>query len=307
MAPRGPAAINPPTAPTDVNASINAPSLTDAIAAEKNAIGTPSGPGIDAFKNYLADSANRIANEKKEDFWSTLAQIGFGMAGSSSPYALQALGQSASAAMPGMQKAIETRRVEVVQDMKDQAQLDLQNFGANKEAVTAGTNLYAKQLDEFTQIGVENMRAASAERVEAMRLRGELATVGASARLQPDFQLAQALMNKGVPPDEAWTRAAQARTGLTAQTREDAIRATATEKADASTKADLQAGGLHFQDYMKLKDPTKRDAMYNSIYQNHLNRYLMGSGIGAGAPAGATQTKVINGVTYHQINGHWVQ
>lgn len=47
---------------------------------------------------------------KKQDLWSTLAQIGFGMASSNSPNFLQAVGQAGAAALPGMQDSIKARR-----------------------------------------------------------------------------------------------------------------------------------------------------------------------------------------------------
>jgi hypothetical protein len=82
-------------------------------------------------KHYAdMSSPEALAAQKKQDFWSSLAQIGFGMAGSNSPHFLQAVGQSASAALPGMQQAAQARRARVNEGMR--GQLDLESL-SNKE------------------------------------------------------------------------------------------------------------------------------------------------------------------------------
>jgi len=86
----------------------------------------------DAMAKHYADmsSPEALAAQKKQDFWGSLAQIGFGMAGSNSPHFLQAVGQSASAALPGMQQAAQARRARVNEGMR--GQLDLESL-SNKE------------------------------------------------------------------------------------------------------------------------------------------------------------------------------
>jgi uncharacterized spore protein YtfJ len=82
-------------------------------------------------KHYAdMSSPEALAAQKKQDFWGSLAQIGFGMAGSNSPHFLQAVGQSASAALPGMQQAAQARRARVNEGMR--GQLDLESL-SNKE------------------------------------------------------------------------------------------------------------------------------------------------------------------------------
>lgn len=76
--------------------------------------------------NLLAEEARKTldpAQMKKaanEDKWATLAQIGFNMAASNSPYLLQAVGAAAAAALPGAKadkKEREARKREAIRDL----------------------------------------------------------------------------------------------------------------------------------------------------------------------------------------------
>jgi hypothetical protein len=80
--------------------------------------------------NAVADEARRTldpAEQKKrrnEDKWATLAEIGFSIAGSNSPYLLQAVGQAASAALPGARAAKKEREAEKRQAYRDLAEAE---------------------------------------------------------------------------------------------------------------------------------------------------------------------------------------
>jgi hypothetical protein len=80
--------------------------------------------------NALAEEARRVLapeEQKKrrdEDKWATLAEIGFGIAGSSSPYLLQAVGAAASAALPGARAAKKEREAEKRQAYRDLAEAE---------------------------------------------------------------------------------------------------------------------------------------------------------------------------------------
>jgi hypothetical protein len=98
------------------------------------------------LKDYYAKTASpeAMAAQKKQDMWSALAQIGFGMAGSNSPSFLQAAGQSASAAMPGMMQAAKDRRAAEREAMK--ARYDIQK-GENQEKLAMATSARAGALE----------------------------------------------------------------------------------------------------------------------------------------------------------------
>jgi hypothetical protein len=93
-------------------------------------------------------SPEALAAQKKQDFWGSLAQIGFGMAGSNSPHFLQAVGQSASAALPGMQQAAQARKAQEMAGL--QGQLGIENL-TNQERQTLAAR--AAELSEMRKKG----------------------------------------------------------------------------------------------------------------------------------------------------------
>ena len=98
-------------------------------------------------------SDEEYEKNRKGDMWQTLAEIGFNMASSKSPYLLQAVGEAAAAAMPGARadkkerKAIKDKGLDLMvqlgaDDRKEAQQL----WGLAVEA--AKTNLMQKQYAE---------------------------------------------------------------------------------------------------------------------------------------------------------------
>ena len=74
--------------------------------------------------------------QRKDSMWETLANIGFNMASSKSPYLLQAVGEAAAAAMPGARadkkerKALKDRALDIMGDINDKSRKEnLQLFG----------------------------------------------------------------------------------------------------------------------------------------------------------------------------------
>lgn len=61
---------------------------------------------------------------RNEDKWATLAEIGFNMAGTDSPYLLQAVGKAAAAALPGARAAKKEREAEKRQAYRDLAEAE---------------------------------------------------------------------------------------------------------------------------------------------------------------------------------------
>jgi type II secretory pathway pseudopilin PulG len=77
------------------------------------------------------------AARKNEDLFSTLAQIGFGMAAGESPNALTNIGKAAAAAVPGMQEAIKERRKDTKEELQQQYAYELAKHGLSKDALVA--------------------------------------------------------------------------------------------------------------------------------------------------------------------------
>ena len=91
-----------------------------------------------ATQAYFNGETDKLAKQKKEDVWSTLAQIGFGMAASKNPYFLGAVGEAGNAAMPQMQQAMAARRAAEADMAKQQMLL-------RQGAISTGVNLYDAQ------------------------------------------------------------------------------------------------------------------------------------------------------------------
>ena len=80
-------------------------SLEDIIAAVQN-VNRKSPEEVESEQRVRARLEERATDEyyeetRKADMWQTLAEVGFNMASSKSPYVLQAIGEAAAAAMPG--------------------------------------------------------------------------------------------------------------------------------------------------------------------------------------------------------------
>ena len=124
-------------------------------------------------------SPEALAAQKKKDFWGALAQIGFGMAGSNSPYFLQAAGQAASAALPGMAQAAKERKAQELAGLQGQLSIETANNQASSALAKLSVEL-AQDVDEGRRtrenadrtfdLAKRQLEADIADRREARRL-----------------------------------------------------------------------------------------------------------------------------------------
>jgi len=149
-------------------------------------------------KAYMEGQTARLAKQKKEDVWSTLAQIGFGMAASKSPTLLGAIGEAGTAALPTAQKAIQARRAAEA----DFAKQRMEQRG--RDVTTAlGYNQNAEQVGLKREEMSQKERQFEAELQQAYKLAemDRAATMGAarlnaaaSANRETDFKYAVRMM-----------------------------------------------------------------------------------------------------------------
>lgn len=104
-------------------------SLEDIIGAVQG-INRKSDEEVAAEKRVKARLEEKASDEgyekqRKADMWQTLAEIGFNMASSKSPYVLQAIGEAAAASMPGARADKKDRK-----EAKDRALEGLMELGA---------------------------------------------------------------------------------------------------------------------------------------------------------------------------------
>lgn len=99
-----------------------------------------------AYAKQLGDP-EQIKKQANEDKWMTLAQIGFNMASSNSPYLLQAVGAAAAAALPGAKEAKKEREARKRDALRMYADIEgLDNQDA-KDRVNGILNLARTQYD----------------------------------------------------------------------------------------------------------------------------------------------------------------
>lgn len=92
------------------------------------------------YEKFMNGQESRLSKQKKEDVWSTLAQIGFGMAASKSPTFLGAIGEAGTAAMPGVEKALQARRAA-------EGDLAKQRMETRRAEVTSGIGVAQNQAE----------------------------------------------------------------------------------------------------------------------------------------------------------------
>lgn len=94
-----------------------------------------------------APSKTDLAAQKKEDLWSTLAQMGFGIASGTSPNALVNIGQGAAAAMPAMRDAMKERRAAERENEKLAYEHQLKMWGYRGEEFKSALDVHMKDVD----------------------------------------------------------------------------------------------------------------------------------------------------------------
>ena len=101
-------------------------------------------------------SPEALKKQAYQDKWSMLAEIGFGMASSNSPYLLQAIGEAASAALPGAKKAKEARDAKSLAALQAYAQAE---GITNREALERRNGIMglAKDQMEFTNKDLQRL------------------------------------------------------------------------------------------------------------------------------------------------------
>jgi hypothetical protein len=101
--------------------------------------------------------------QRKDSMWETLANIGFNMASSKSPYLLQAVGEAAAAAMPGARvdkkerKALKDRALDIMGDINDKSRKEnLQLYGIAVD--TAKEGIQQKQFEKKLELDEQQLQ-----------------------------------------------------------------------------------------------------------------------------------------------------
>lgn len=130
----------------------------------------PSAEETDARAKMMERAKQMSSDEeyeknRKADMWQTLAEIGFNMASSKSPYLLQAVGEAASAAMPGARadkkerKAIKDRGLDLMVELGAANRKEAQQlWGMAVDA--AKTNMQQQQFEQRMKLDERQIKLA---------------------------------------------------------------------------------------------------------------------------------------------------
>jgi hypothetical protein len=168
------------------------PGLQAYVQQYKDLIGAvPEGEGLKEYKEYLKGLPGELDKRKKEDLWGALTQFGLNLAGSQSPYFLQAAGQAGAQTMPAITGAIKDRRAAEAEARKGRAELDKMTRAEEIKAIEGGAKLYS---DEETRRAQERAALASANKPTDMR--GYVNDYVAAARARGDKETPEAVLRQ---------------------------------------------------------------------------------------------------------------
>jgi len=131
--------------------------------------------------------------QRKDSMWETLANIGFNMASSKSPYLLQAVGEAAAAAMPGARvdkkerKALKDRALDIMSDINDKSRREnLQLLGVAVDMTNTG--IKQKQFEQELGMKREELQMRQ-EEFNTRRYEAEQAAIAAGQEFDLDKYL----------------------------------------------------------------------------------------------------------------------
>jgi hypothetical protein len=146
----------------------------DAALAQKALLETLTGPLDKTASNQLNAHLKEVLSpayqdkQKKDDMWMALAQIGFGMAGTQSPYFLQAVGQAGAAALPGMINAKKERKAEFNMAVKSMA--DLEGASNREKQSLAAAAVSMAQASTKNKLDREQLEAQIQNNADRLKL-----------------------------------------------------------------------------------------------------------------------------------------
>jgi hypothetical protein len=245
-----------PEAAQQAAAQGGAPGLQAYVDQYRQMIGAvPEGEGLKAERAAMERMPAEMAGRKKEDLYTALTQFGFGLAGSQSPYFLQAAGQAGSQVMPTITGAMKDRRAAEAEAIKRRADLDRADRGEQLKAIEGGAKMYGEEMTREQQLKIAEMNrkaqleAANITAGKPTDMRSYVDTYVRSMRAQGDNETPdQVLQQKGYENylnlfSAAGTRAAAATTQAeTAATRADTeLRDKARDNVDKSLSSNYNS------------------------------------------------------------------
>jgi hypothetical protein len=147
---------------------------------------------LDRAKKYALEELDPANQEKarKADMWQALAEMGFRMASSDSPYVLQAIGQAATATLPGVEASKKERKAAKDNAVKTLMAVEDVDRKAAVAGVELGMDIYKQGLsqEQFKQqMAFREKELASLEARSADELALKRDALAAQAQDKTDF------------------------------------------------------------------------------------------------------------------------
>jgi hypothetical protein len=166
------------------------------LMADRQRLYQPNTTRRDAMARQYEAALSPEAQEKsrREDLYTMLAQIGFGMAGTNSPSFLQAAGQAANAAIPGAVQARKERKAEQRQglaalaDIENMSNAELRSaldsaLSRRDNAATVRERREADRVAQALQYKIAKEGNESSERIAALNRAAARASGGGGERM----------------------------------------------------------------------------------------------------------------------------
>jgi hypothetical protein len=226
----------------------------------------PKTEARDKMKARVQEQMSEESQKKEKDYdkWSTLAEIGFNIAGSNSPNFLQAVGAAASAALPGARQAKKDREARADKLLTQYAEIEGIENAEARERVKFMIDFGKTELDLKDKDLTRAVSWAGKKMEDVTQRRGQDLSYDASifsSKSQKEASMASA------------------------SAQESAIYKTAVQKAWSDAQAELSQNGK----YRESKDQAAKDKMLQDRANQLLAIYLNMAQSGAGGAGGAPQ------------------
>jgi hypothetical protein len=256
--------------------------------------GIPEGEGTTAYKQYLESMPENLEKQREQDRNMALVQFGSALAGSSSPYFLQGVGQAGMSTLPFMQKSAADIRAREADAMKGRAALDQGQRAEQLKAVEGGVGLYTGAMSRKTQEIVAGMQMGKKTNFDRYVETGIKAAQGDEAAKVELAQMNNYFASSRVPDP---TRL------IVAELAKNKFDSGVVEKAIQFTEDAIAPLGSHFEAYRLIEDPVEKAKFVKELELSFAERLSPKSGAGAKdtneaagttIPPGAVQTLKAN-------------
>lgn len=169
------------TKSTPRNANVSTPqgravSLDDSMMLGQQMLADLPREGLDRARSVALEdlTPEKQEHERKQDMWQALAQMGFRLASSNSPFLLQAIGEAAAATLPEVQaskrerRAIKNEAIKTLMAVEDvdrktatagvELGMEVYKSGLTQEQFDKRMGLEERQLSQQAQLAREEMR-----------------------------------------------------------------------------------------------------------------------------------------------------